>query len=73
MRHDRLELPTGQLVTAQQELTGVALLALDASKYIEVAHQILKDAGVLKNRVVNKKLPIESLFINVLITKCKAR
>ncbi|HCE2184483.1 TPA: phage protein [Vibrio parahaemolyticus] len=51
MRHDRLELPTGQLVTAQQVLIGVALLELGASSDIEVAHQILKYARVLKNMV----------------------
>ncbi|TOE91473.1 regulator, partial [Vibrio parahaemolyticus] len=42
MRHDRLELPTGQLVTAQQVLIGVALLELGASSDIKIAHQILK-------------------------------
>lgn len=48
MRHDRLELPTGQLVTAQQVLVGVALLELGASNDIAIAHQILKYARVLK-------------------------
>ncbi|GAJ69587.1 bacteriophage f237 ORF9 [Vibrio sp. JCM 18904] len=52
MRHDRLELPTGQLVTAQQVLIGgVALLELGASNDIKVAHQILKYARVLKKIV----------------------
>ncbi len=51
MRHDRLELPTGQRVTAQQVLIGVALLELGASNDGEVAHQILKYARVLKNMV----------------------
>ncbi|MET2954469.1 regulator [Vibrio harveyi] len=54
MRHDRLELPTGQLVTAQQVLIGVALLELGASDDSEVAHRILKYARVLKNMVQNK-------------------
>ena len=51
MRHDRLELPTGQLVTAQQVLIGVALLELGASNDIKIAHHILKYARVLKNMV----------------------
>lgn len=51
MRHDRLELPTGQRVTPQQVLIGVALLELGASSDIEVAHQILKYARVLKQIV----------------------
>ncbi|HCM0709764.1 TPA: phage protein [Vibrio parahaemolyticus] len=48
MRHDRLELPTGQLVTAQQILIGVALLELGASKDLKVAHNTLKYARALK-------------------------
>ncbi|HDY8167883.1 TPA: phage protein [Vibrio vulnificus] len=51
MRHDRLELPTGQRVTAQQVLIGVALLELGASNDMEVAHQILKYARMLKHMV----------------------
>lgn len=42
MRHDRLELPTGQVVTAQQVLVGVALLELGASNDAKIAHKILK-------------------------------
>lgn len=48
MRHDRLKLTTGQLVTAQQVLIGVALLALGVSTDIEVTHQIPKCTRVLK-------------------------
>lgn len=51
MRHDRLELPTGQLVTAQQVLIGVALLELGATNDIKIAHQLLKYARVLKSLV----------------------
>ncbi|HHX8698973.1 TPA: regulator [Vibrio diabolicus] len=51
MRHDRLELPTGQRVTPQQVLIGVALLELGASNDREVAHRILMYARVLKNMV----------------------
>ncbi|EJC6931711.1 regulator [Vibrio sp. T21] len=49
MRHDRLELPTGQLVTAQQVLIGVALLELGASNDINIAHKLLRYARALKN------------------------
>ncbi|EPU5971560.1 regulator [Vibrio alginolyticus] len=49
MHYDRLELPTGQLVTAQQILTGIALLEIGAMTDLEVAGQILKYARVLKN------------------------
>lgn len=48
-RYDRLELPTNQLVTAQQVLIGVAFLG--APNDIEVAHQTLKYTRVLKNMV----------------------
>lgn len=48
MRHDRLELPTGQMVTAQQVLIGAALLELGASNDMKIAHKILKYARVLK-------------------------
>ncbi|ENC6707381.1 phage protein [Vibrio harveyi] len=51
MRHDRLELPTGQLVTAQQVLIGVALLEIGAYDDIKKAHQILRFARVLKTLV----------------------
>ncbi|MCS0376599.1 regulator [Vibrio diabolicus] len=51
MRHDRLELPTGQLVTAQQVLIGVALLELGASNDIKIAHKIIKYARALKKMV----------------------
>lgn len=42
MRHDRLELPTEQLVTAQQALIGVVLLELGASNDVKVSHEILR-------------------------------
>ncbi|MCX8946526.1 regulator [Vibrio parahaemolyticus] len=48
MRHDRLELPTGQLVTAQQVLIGVALLELGACNDINIAHKIMKYARALQ-------------------------
>ena len=51
MRHDRLELPTGQLVTAQQILIGIALLELGAQDDSINAHKILKYARVLKGLI----------------------
>lgn len=44
MHHDRQELPTGQLVIAQQILTGIASLKLAVLTDIEVAGQMLKYA-----------------------------
>ncbi|AVW96735.1 phage protein [Vibrio parahaemolyticus] len=54
MRHDRLELPTGQLVTAQHVLIEVALLELGSSSDIKTAHQVLKYARALKNSLINR-------------------
>ena len=50
IRHDRLELPTGQLLTAQQVLIGVALLELGASSDTNIAHQILKYTRILSKK-----------------------
>ncbi|MBY7813450.1 regulator [Vibrio fluvialis] len=49
MHHDKLELPTGQLVTAQQVLIGIALLEIGALTDLEVAGQVLRYARALKN------------------------
>lgn len=54
MHYDRLELPTGQLVTAQQVLTGIALLEIGALTDLEAAGQVLKYARALKEIMVNK-------------------
>ncbi|EMH3443315.1 phage protein [Vibrio harveyi] len=51
MRHDRLELPTGQLVTAQQILIGIALLELGSPEDLRNAHRLLKHARALKKYV----------------------
>jgi len=48
MRYDRLELPTGQLATAQQVLTGVALLEIGALTDLEAAGKVLRYARALK-------------------------
>ncbi|EOG7703571.1 regulator, partial [Vibrio parahaemolyticus] len=44
MHHDRLELPTGQLVTAQQVLVGIALLEIQSPTDGKTKAQILKFA-----------------------------
>lgn len=49
MHYDRLELPTGQLVSAQQILTGIALLEMGALPDLEIASQILRYARALKD------------------------
>ncbi|HCE2133031.1 phage protein [Vibrio parahaemolyticus] len=49
MHYDRLELPTGQLVSAQQILTGIALLGIGALPDLEIASQILRYARALKD------------------------
>nr|WP_321460806.1 regulator [uncultured Vibrio sp.] len=47
MHYDKLELPTGQLVTAQQVLTGLALLEIGALTDLEVAARVLKYARAI--------------------------
>lgn len=49
MHYDRLELPTGQMVTAQQLLTGIALLEIGALTDLEAAGQVLKYARALRD------------------------
>ncbi|EIV8490590.1 TPA: phage protein [Vibrio vulnificus] len=44
MRYDRLELPTGQLVTAQEILAGVALLEIQSPDDIKINSKLLKFA-----------------------------
>lgn len=48
MHYDRLELPTGQLVTAQQVLTGIALLEIGTLTDLEAAGKVLKYARILR-------------------------
>ncbi|MGI2788871.1 regulator [Vibrio fluvialis] len=48
MHQDRLELPTGKLVTAQQVLTGIALLEIGAASDHKLASRLLRYARVLK-------------------------
>ncbi|MBM5112687.1 phage protein [Vibrio parahaemolyticus] len=47
MHYDRLELPTGQLVFAQQLLTGIALLEIEAISDQKTASRLLKYARIL--------------------------
>ena len=47
MHYDRLELPTGQLVTAQQVLTGIALIEIGAEPDREIMSKLLRYARVL--------------------------
>ncbi|EOX4928783.1 regulator [Vibrio alginolyticus] len=51
MHYDRLELPTGQLVTAQQVITGIALLEIGAMTDLEVARKILRYARALRDKM----------------------
>ncbi|HGF5000407.1 TPA: regulator [Vibrio parahaemolyticus] len=47
MHYDRLELPTGQLVTAQQVLTGIALIEIGAEPDRRIMSKLLRYARVL--------------------------
>ncbi|EHH0748503.1 regulator [Vibrio vulnificus] len=47
MRHDKLELPTGQLVTAQEVLAGIALLEISAPDDVKVRSRLLKYARAI--------------------------
>ncbi len=62
MHHDRLELPTGQLVTAQQILTGIALLEIGALTDLEAAVPDTKICQSPKQFDEIKKEAIASFF-----------
>ncbi|MCU8502999.1 regulator [Vibrio vulnificus] len=47
MHHDKLELPTGQLVTPQEILTGIALLEIAAPDDIRTNSKLLKYARAI--------------------------
>ncbi|ELB1136146.1 regulator [Vibrio parahaemolyticus] len=47
MHYDRLELPTGQLVTAQQILTGIALIEISSELELKTTRKLLKLARVI--------------------------
>lgn len=54
MHYDRLELPTGQLVSSQQILTGMALLEIQSELEIKTSTQLLQYARVLA-KMMHKK------------------
>ncbi|ELO5513051.1 phage protein [Vibrio vulnificus] len=47
MRHDKLELPTGQLVTAQEVLAGIALLEIASPDDVKTNSRLLKYARAI--------------------------
>ncbi|EPT8342643.1 regulator [Vibrio vulnificus] len=47
MHYDKLELPTGQLVTPQQILAGIALLDIQSELEITTTSKLLKFARIL--------------------------
>lgn len=49
MHKNHLELPNGQLVTAQQILTGIALLEIGAEPDQKLCGKLLKYARLIKN------------------------
>ncbi|EPD4374818.1 regulator [Vibrio fluvialis] len=50
MRYDKLEVPTGQLVSPQQILTGLALLEIDSTIDVEAKKKLLQYARAMKVR-----------------------
>ncbi|MBY7972664.1 regulator [Vibrio fluvialis] len=49
MHHDRLELPTGQLITPQQLLTGIALIEIGAESDVLIATRIMKFVRAIRD------------------------
>lgn len=49
MHYDKLELPTGQLVTAQQIITGIALLEIGSIDDLKVVSKLLKYSRAIKD------------------------
>ncbi|EPQ9985690.1 regulator [Vibrio vulnificus] len=47
MHYDKLELPTGQLVTAQEILAGVALLEIESPNDVRTTAKLLKYARAI--------------------------
>ena len=54
LHYDKLELPTGQLVTAQQIILGVALLEIQSELELKTTAQVLKYARALSCMLVRK-------------------
>ncbi|EKO3426342.1 phage protein [Vibrio fluvialis] len=53
MAHNRMVLPTGQRITAQQLLTGIALLEIQSELEIQTSSKLLRIARAL-NSIKNK-------------------
>ncbi|EKZ9056767.1 phage protein [Vibrio vulnificus] len=51
MHLDKLELPTGQMVTPQQILTGIALLDISSELELKTSTKLLKYVRALKNLI----------------------
>lgn len=49
MHYDKLELPTGQLITAQQILTVIGLIEIGATTDLNTATRLYKYARALRN------------------------
>ncbi len=55
IHYDKLELPTGQLVTAQQILLGMALLEIKSDLEIRTTSRIIKHARALASLLMTKQ------------------
>lgn len=62
MHKDRLELPTGQRVGAQEIIAGIALLSISSELEIKTSTRLLKLAEQLAQLNVNKESPIKGLL-----------
>ena len=47
MQHDKLMLPTGQLVSPQEILTGIALLSIQSELELKIGRKLLKFARAI--------------------------
>lgn len=55
--HDRLEIPTGQLVSPQQILIGIALLSIQSELELKTTSKVLRFARALAKMLHNSKVP----------------
>ncbi|MFH4776803.1 regulator [Vibrio alginolyticus] len=56
MHHNKLELPTGQLISAQELLTGIALLEIQSEIELKTTAKILKYVRIL-SKIKSKVSP----------------
>ncbi|MEZ9783237.1 regulator [Vibrio cyclitrophicus] len=54
IHYDKLELPTGNLVTAQQVLLGIALLEIQSELELETTSRLLRYARCLSKMLVER-------------------